>query len=87
MTQHNTTPKFDCIDFNEDSPEGLAYAYGWDYFGNCFYGLVEIDNEEIIGEPVHWVTLPYRFGITDDNVSIYRKQFLENYIETTNKVA
>ena len=47
-TQH-TTPKFDCIDYSKEAPEGMAYAYGWDHHGTCYFGIVYVDEQEIIG--------------------------------------
>ena len=87
MNTLNTTPKFDCIDYSKEAPEGMAYAYGWDHHGTCYFGIVYVDDEGVIGKAISWVTMPYSFGLTETSEDLFRKQFLEDYITITSKAS
>ncbi len=52
------TPKFDLIDEQGDLPHGFRYAYGYSPdLAHSFYGIVAIDNHEIITDAIVYVTV------------------------------
>lgn len=71
-------PHFDIIDFENLAPSGLCYAWGFDQNGTTYYALCELV-DDIIGTPIFYVAMPYRF--TDfDNLDKLMKGFFETTI-------
>lgn len=70
---------FDSIHEQGNTPEGLAFAYGYDMVtGTSYYGLVEVSEDEIIGKPRAYVTIPCKINLNNN----IHTEFEENFISS-----
>ncbi|MEZ7496438.1 hypothetical protein QO206_13140 [Leeuwenhoekiella aequorea] len=87
----NTTitlrPKFDLLQsFHPESEHKLAYVWGWDTNGNTYYGLCPVMDGEVFGEPLTFITIPYRFNINNPFAQ-FCKDFVADFEKATLKSA